>query len=315
MKKSGKAKLKYLERHAANQGLVIRDDEDDDDALPPILAQKGGEEKDGDADGSDGVARLDSDDDDDEGPAARLDSDDDDDDDGNGDGNGGAGKGQQREVRVDSDSDLDLDLDQVEEQANEDSDSDLDIDLDAVEKAADAGPLDGRGAGTVFRDKEGNVLDMQKELREQREYAKRRKEAEEAERIVWATGKKQREEARKKREQLKEAASAPFSRFEDDSKLDELRRREGRDGDPMAAYMEATGQAMSGEAGAGNGGSSAGKPQYRGPLPPPNRFGIRPGYRWDGVDRGNGFEQRLYSKGNAAKASEEDRYAFAVEDM
>jgi hypothetical protein len=56
-------------------------------------------------------------------------------------------------------------------------------------------------------------------------------------------------------------------------------------------------------------------PIYKGPLPPPNRYGIRPGYRWDGVDRSNGFEKKIYAQIAAKKARETDAYKWSTEDM
>ena len=56
-------------------------------------------------------------------------------------------------------------------------------------------------------------------------------------------------------------------------------------------------------------------PQYQGPQPPPNRYGILPGYRWDGVDRSNGFEGRLMTQGASKKALEEEAYKWSTEDM
>ena len=57
------------------------------------------------------------------------------------------------------------------------------------------------------------------------------------------------------------------------------------------------------------------KPRYRGPVPPPNRYKIMPGYRWDGVDRSNGFEKQIFTKMSEQKAVKEHAYKWSTEDM
>ena len=101
--------------------------------------------------------------------------------------------------------------------------------------------------------------------------------------------------------------SKSLTRTVDDKDREDLLKDQLREDDPMAAYMAKKARKMAGPRKV--------MPQYQGPMPPPNRYGIQPGYRWDGVDRGNGFEKKLMTQGAAKKANEEEAMKWSVEEM
>ena len=82
---------------------------------------------------------------------------------------------------------------------------------------------------------------------------------------------------------------------------DELKEKE-RWNDPAAQFL------VRKEGGKGKSGKWT-KQVYRGAAAP-NRYGIRPGYRWDGVDRGNGWENERFKALNRVARNKELDYAW-----
>jgi pre-mRNA-splicing factor CWC26 len=156
---------------------------------------------------------------------------------------------------------------------------------------------EGRHQGeTVYRDATGRRIDLtlakrEKALEARQEALRLQKEKELMGGVV------QQEERRRQQQELEKVKAEPFSRrLNDLPKEDEVRWE-----DPAAGFLTKAKK-------------TAHTPSYKGAYAP-NRFGIAPGYRWDGVDRGNGFEQRRFRKLNELAAEKEEYAQWAKEDM
>lgn len=130
-------------------------------------------------------------------------------------------------------------------------------------------------AETVFRDKSGRKRNLKLERLEQRRKAEDSKREEQY--AQWGKGLAQCRQQQQNVEDAIKEMQKPFARYIDDEDLDQMLREQEREGDPMANFIKKN-KAKENK-------NKKEKPRYSGPAPPPNRFNIWPGYRWDGVDR------------------------------
>ena len=93
------------------------------------------------------------------------------------------------------------------------------------------------------------------------------------------------------------------------------RKGKGRGGDEEDGDRDGDGDGdeESGDDGGNRGKSVTGLPLYAGAAPP-NRYGIKPGHRWDGVDRGNGFEREYFKARNRRENAETLEYAWQMDE-
>ncbi|KAK9453187.1 Pre-mRNA-splicing factor of RES complex-domain-containing protein [Dipodascopsis uninucleata] len=167
--------------------------------------------------------------------------------------------------------------------------------LKAIEKAAG-----GKQHEVVYRDASGRRIDMEAyKAKEAAENA--RKEEEERLRrereIELNKGLVQVAEERAAEEREKNMDSVTLARYADDEDLNKQAQDEQRWEDPAATFLTKPKEEIR---------SATGLRVYEGAFPP-NRFNIRPGHLWDGVDRSNGFESRLLDKRRAREARKMER--------
>lgn len=159
---------------------------------------------------------------------------------------------------------------------------------------------------TVYRDATGKRIDMTIRRAEARRIAA---EAEEKQRLAKDSlkGDVQLGEVRRRKWILEDAKLMNFARKADDEDMNKDLKEQGRWNDPMIQFLNIE-----------NNMDRTGKITRRQPVfagvNPPNRYGIKPGYRWDGVDRSNGFESERFRSINRHVRNNRLDYTWQIDE-
>lgn len=136
----------------------------------------------------------------------------------------------------------------------------------------------GKNAATIYRDNTGKIVSKQ-DFRSKEEEIKHMNE----ERLKkWSGGVIQKEVREARIKEFEEEKNRPFARYEIETEVDNEIKKRQRFDDPFKKFEELEGRKK----------RKVDKAKLVCQFSWSNRFGIRPGYRWDGVDRTNGFEMK-----------------------
>ncbi|GAB4858535.1 hypothetical protein Ancab_010010 [Ancistrocladus abbreviatus] len=182
--------------------------------------------------------------------------------------------------------------------------------------------MSGRGAEPVYRDK----IRGQRISKEEYFKSDKKEEKPKEKKLEWGKGLAQKREAEERLLELELEKEKPFARSRDDPELDKMLKERVRWGDPMAHLVKRKQpDLVLPDLGESEKMKESGFviPQEipshswirRGLDAAPNRYGIKPGRHWDGVDRSNGYEKELFKRMNEKRATEREAYLWSASDM
>lgn len=153
-----------------------------------------------------------------------------------------------------------------------------------VEKAK---PVEIEQPETIYRDLTGRIIDLKQRAEELKKEKEQRDKEDHAIKQKIASGELDKIRQQEHDQQVDQAKRFDFSK--DSKEFVDHMKGISRFEDPMSAFVSENQKDLPST-------TKTGRPVYTKGLNPSNRFKIPAGFFWDGIDRSNGFEDRLVKR-------------------
>lgn len=156
-------------------------------------------------------------------------------------------------------------------------------------------PKEDSAPQTIYRDSSGLVVDIEARKKQLAELKQQQQVDKVAKQQLVNLGEAEKIEKEKLEKRLKSSKS--FNISKEDDQYNTIMKAKRRFDDPLQNFQS---EPQSVDV------SNTGRPNYNKGISPANRFNIKAGYFWDGIDRSNGFEELLMRKRTEEQAKKFD---------